>query len=275
VFAFIEESFFMSWARRLSLEEDENCPASLTAPTTDLVSKYADATVYYIASWLVAQLFVANRAGGAEQKKAFANLAERHNLSSEKAMEDSLPTDVVDRRERKSLRRASRVFYLFIRLVESWHIANLTLPMMVRYSDGELLNEIQWAIMSDEDIKSKFEFLCKSDGSYLAGLEGAKERSAALQFVLMKFQRMRGREFERTIRGQSGKSRRAADANATTRINVAMQTGASKEGASREKDAEERLKIQYKKIEDHLVDLPSDMIEDVDEAGTESDSDYE
>ena len=250
VYAFIEDCLFICWSRRLQLEEDARSPLRVVIPKEDRVSKYASGIVYYTGSWLLSQLMTTKKIGDKEKKAAFASFAEAHNLSKDDALKAELPTGVVDRRERKSLCRISAEGYQFIRQIESAHIENLTLPMMLRYPGGDLPSAITSTILNDKDFIKCLEQLCLVDGVYIKGLEREAMRKALLEHILLKFSHMRGREFERTIKGQSSRGQTGVH-RTTTRMNVTVQSEASREAKSREGDLEARL-LKQMTIDDKI-----------------------
>ena len=55
----------------------------------------------------------------------------------------------------------SEKYYNFIGdVIESTHVANLTLDMMMAYADGDIICEIKERILRSDTVKSKFAALC-------------------------------------------------------------------------------------------------------------------
>ena len=271
---YIEDCLHKSWARRLVQSDEATNPTIISIPETDLVKKYALPVNYYTSSWLVSRISAATTVKGRPRKRIYGAFAKHHNLSVEDARDKySLPTGLVDRRERKSLSRASPEFFAFTRKVESVHLANLNLPMMLKYPDGTLPTAIQAAVAADDGIVSEFDALCRQDdGVYIDGLEPREVRREILMYAFVKFSRMRGREFERAIRGQS-KTSQSGVSGTTTRIGVTVALESSREASSREQDMENRLQKKYKHIESTILEFPADSAVDVDDDESKNDDD--
>ena len=223
VYANIEDKLFRRWAiHSLQLHR-----AEISFPEVISVHKYSMGVLYYTGGWLLSSL---DKAGGKSLKhkqgpiqmklESMKELASKQSISKDQATSSGLPTDVIDRKEMNELRRPSRAFYDFLTRIEAIYMENLTIDMMLSYSAGGLLSAIAEAIIENQGVRSNFlELVSESTDPRVF--------RSLLAYVLKKYERMRGRWFQKAI--STGQPCKGADAVAKipTRLNVAAKSEAA------------------------------------------------
>ena len=127
--------------------------------------------------------------------------------------------DLRDGSRRSALVRPDKEFFSFVQLIESIYLENLSVKMMLSYYEGDLLPSIAAAIKSEKQVIRRFESLLDDD-------ERLQARSALLlDYVVVKFGRMRGNWFVKAMAGQAVMSFREVQ-EMSTRKNVAAKTAA-------------------------------------------------
>jgi hypothetical protein len=71
-----------------------------------------------------------------------------HTVDEHSAKALNLPTSLVETRKQRALAYCTHEYFDFICLVESIHLANLTLKMMLAYNNGNIVNVIKMSILS-------------------------------------------------------------------------------------------------------------------------------
>ena len=163
-------------------------------------------------------------------------LAEAVGVTQEEAVRQKVPTELIERRERKCLRRPSALFLGYISHVETVYMENMNIDNMVAYADGNLLEEIKTEIMKHPCLRVKFLglFPASSDTS-----DNTKQE--IMGYVLKKFKCMRGKWFSKAIKGQVGKMHQKIE-KAATRDAVGAK------GMAAKKAAEAVVKSELKKV---------------------------
>lgn len=206
LFLFLESALFVEWCGILS---DGTRPL-INFPVDNLIQPYAEPVVYCAASWTLQRASLAKTVPK-DDRPPYMDFAVRHNLSESEAKAASLPTEVVDQRERKFLFCSSSEYFDFKQIVESVYLANLNLMMMLAYADGCLCYEIHQAIINDDGIRDHFFGLCKNIDS----LQDDETALNVMHFLLLCFVRMRGHWFAQSMRAEVGDSYNAMEKMAT------------------------------------------------------------
>mmetsp|Transcript_12557 Transcript_12557/g.18937 ORF Transcript_12557/g.18937 Transcript_12557/m.18937 type:complete len:219 (+) Transcript_12557:1-657(+) len=125
----------------------------------------------------------------------------------EKAKEAGLPFHIVELRQKRSLIFCSKEYYSFICVIESTYVQNLTLKMMLAYTDGDLVNAIHKALYASEKIRSMFFALNRASEDVDDINDDERESQLEiLKFILDRYVRMRGCWFVKFLKSTQGKS---------------------------------------------------------------------
>ena len=108
----------------------------------------------------------------------------------------------------------SEKYYNFIGdVIESTHVANLTLDMMMAYADGDIICEIKERILKSDAVKSKFAALCSTTDEATFSTEDTEK---LLAYILDRYANMRGAYFVKHMRGcQNSSAGKLAESQAT------------------------------------------------------------
>ena len=148
---FIFDALFAAWSRLLV--EDERVAVEIASG--DLVAKYSRPVVYYVAGWTLQRASLALTIGEQEREMYFA-FASSQSISKETAKAENLPCSLVELRQKKKLFYPSKEYFSFILLVETTYIKNLNLKIMMAFMEGDLVQEINDAILGSELMRSNF-----------------------------------------------------------------------------------------------------------------------
>ena len=154
----------------------------------------------------------------------YMQFASNQSISKETAKEQSLPSSLIEMRQKKKLFYPSKEYFSFILLVESTYIKNLTLKMMMAFMEGDLVKEINDAILRSDWMRSKFRELVGDDNP-----AGESDYLNIMKYLLERYLHMRGCWFVKFMKGNQQKSmgeRRAE--NDATRTKVAYADKQSK-----------------------------------------------
>jgi hypothetical protein len=252
VFVALEIFLFIKWSKA-SVEMDR---PPIIFPTENGVSTYALPVVYYTTSWLLSKLFHAKTVAK-HLRRPYQVFGMHHSINKKDAHDAGLPTELVDRREKKSLFRSSIEFFLFVQRIESVFLANLNLKMMLAYSDGDLCETIQQGILRDGPILESFFELCNNVDDM--PLENTV-RHAILAFVLERYVNMRGRWFIKSMKGhcKGGGQNDAVNKKAATRTKVAATIACSKARAKGRDEKESEMKEAYSEAANNVLDKTDD-----------------
>ena len=139
---YLYNALFFDWS--YSSTDRDRPDILLPEAGESLVGKYSRAVIYYVAGWVLHKMSLAETIAKGERQIYF-DFVKNHTMDAESALSVGLPTRLVDKRKR---RRGSKIycssdFYNFISFVESTFLNNLTLEMMMAYSNGDLVYAIK------------------------------------------------------------------------------------------------------------------------------------
>ena len=211
----IEDKMYRQWA--LASYSDDLPPIEI--PLEVDVHKASEGVLYYTAGWILSKIPTSTRGKNIFEKRFRETFATCFSISSEEAEHNSLPTQLVKKREMKSLTYPNEAVYSFVALLETIYMKNLTTTMMIAYSDGKLLHRIHQAIYKNADVGAIF--IEKFD------LEDVEHSWNLFVHILKKFRNMRGRWFVNSLRGQKKKTLQVVD-DFATRKGVANAAAVSK-----------------------------------------------
>jgi hypothetical protein len=263
-FSAIEMALYTCWT---ALSHDSQVP-EIEIPKTPSVHPYSEEVLYHVAGWVISQLAKTKKQKSelsSERRYQQPRLAEMHSLTKAEAEEAKLPTDLVNDREKESLRRPSAEFYNFITHIETVFMANMSVDMMKGYSSGNLLNAVKVAILDSEMMKAKFSKLCQPD------FDDDGVKAEVMLYILDKYKHMRGRWFQKGIKGQTNETYGCVN-KAATRAGVAAKGLACK--TSGKDEFGEMYKSAKKVIQSGAVEEDVDSREGEDSL-SEGDRDHE
>lgn len=238
------EALFFYWCRTM-VDDDRR---AIEIPDKDLVAKYSQEVVYYVAGWTLQRASLAKTVGELDRFK-YQQFATSHNTTIDTAKQASLPYELVELRQKKILFYASEAYFNFIRLVESIYIKNLTMSMMLAYADGDLVKAIDAKIKSSDRVQAVFFSLFSSDN-----VLGESDKLDIMHYVLERYLKMRGCWFVKHMKTNQGKSLgEVRVANAPTRTMVAH-----KHTQTKEKGAEEREQALWDSAKQNVIDFVND-----------------
>jgi hypothetical protein len=171
------------------------------------VHEASKGVLYYTAGWILSKIATSKRGNDRVERRFRQSFAKSFSITSEEAERNSLPMELVKKREMKSLTYPNETLYSFVALLETIYMKNLTTTMMIAYSDGKLLHRIHQAIFESADVGALF--IEKFD------LEEVDHSRNLLLEILSKFRNMRGRWFVNSLRGQKKKTLGVVDDFAT------------------------------------------------------------
>ena len=125
----------------------------------------------------------------------------------------NLPTSLVERRKRRALVFCTRNYFDFLCCIESIFLANLTLKMMLAYSDGDIVTRIKTSILSHNEMRERISFLLGSDNK--------ADNQHLLTYIIERYANMWGTYFVRHLKGNSGNLIQKLADSQTTRTKVA------------------------------------------------------
>ena len=183
------------------------------------------------------------------QRMIYTQFAEMHCLSEDKARELGLPIGLVQRRRRRANMYCSEKYYNFIGdVIESTHVANLTLDMMMAYADGDIICEIKERILKSDAVKSKFAALCSTTDEATFSTEDTEK---LLAYILDRYANMRGAYFVKHMRGCQNSSAGKLAQSQATRTKVLQSSAAASYSSSKVK-SEQAVETEDEKTEKEL-----------------------
>jgi hypothetical protein len=183
--------------------------------------------------------------------------ATEYSISKKDALDEGLPSEVVDRREKTALHRSSKqFFFLFIQGIESVFLSNLNLKMMMAYSDGNLCEGIRRGIMTNDTIVGEFIHMCNNVENMPLEIS---VRMDIMAFALKKYVNMRGHWFLKTMKGhRKGFKDDAISGKAATRTKVAATIACSRAKADALKERDQQIQIEYEIVASNLLERADD-----------------
>jgi hypothetical protein len=158
--AFLHLALFQAWSD--AIRDNEKPPIEF--PVDCLVGMYTLPVVYYVAGWTLFSMSKATTIA-ADNRPVCFTFAASQTIDESAAKRMSLPTSLVERRKRRALVYCTREYFDFLCRIESIFLANLTLKMMLAYSDGDIVTRIKTSILSHNEMRGKISFLLGSDNN--------------------------------------------------------------------------------------------------------------
>jgi hypothetical protein len=211
----VEDKMYRQWA----LASYSHGLPPIEIPLEVDVHNGSKGVLYYTAGWILSKIPSSKRGNDKFEKKFRETFAKHLSITYEEAERNSLPMQLVKKREMKSLTYPNETFYTFIALLETIYMKNLTTTMMIAYSDGKLLHRIHQAIFVNAGVRAIF--IENFD------LENVEYSWNLLHRILSNFRNMRGRWFVSSLHGQKRKTLRVVD-NFATRKGVANAAAVAK-----------------------------------------------
>jgi hypothetical protein len=148
---FFHHVVFLAWSHFVCSKDKP----PIKFPVDCLVGKHACPVMYYVAGWT---LYSASKAltVARDKRPLFLEFSMTHSIDEDIARSSGLPTSLVERRKRNSSVYCSHDYFEFICFVESVYLANLTLKMMMEYTDGDIIARIKISIIGNQAAKDRF-----------------------------------------------------------------------------------------------------------------------
>ena len=140
--AFLHLALFQAWSDAIC--DNEKPPIEF--PVDCLVGRYALPVVYYVAGWTLFSMSKASMIAVDNRPVCFS-FAAAQTIDGCAAKGMNLPSSLVERRKRRASVYCTREYFDFICRIESIFLANLTLKMMLAYSDGDIVTRIKTSIL--------------------------------------------------------------------------------------------------------------------------------
>ncbi len=86
-------------------------------------------------------------------------------------------------------------YFDFLFCIESIFVANLTLKMMLAYSNGDIVTRIETSILSHNEMRERI--------SFLSGSDNKADNQHLLTYIVERYANMRGTYFVRHLKGNS------------------------------------------------------------------------
>jgi hypothetical protein len=112
----------------------------------NLVGRYALPVVYYVTGWMLFSMSKASTVA-ADNKPVCFTFAASQTIDERAAKRMNLPASLVERRKQRASVYCSREYFDFLCRIESIFLANLTLKMMLAYSNGDIVTRIKTSIL--------------------------------------------------------------------------------------------------------------------------------
>merc|ERR1711862_824904 len=153
---YLHNALLFGWMHSNSEKPD------IEIPEKSLIGKYARRVLYYVSGWTLHSMSKAKTIAKS-QRRICTQFAEMHSLSEDEAKEQGLPIGLVQRRNQRADMFCSENYYNFIGdVIESTHVANPTLDMMMAYADRDIICAIKEQILKSDVVKNKFAALCST-----------------------------------------------------------------------------------------------------------------
>jgi hypothetical protein len=215
----IEMVIFYKWAH---LQYSRTRPSIVINETDQFsVDKYSTGVLYYTTGWILQRL-IFDKSEKKIIQLVFGEFADCHCLSCDDAKSANLPVELVVHRQVSKLVYSDSPFFELIKLIESIYVANLSMEMMLAYDDGSLIEHIHHAIYMNKFVREKFFLLLHDEFNDKISL-------SIFSFILVRFKRMRGRWFVKSLRADHGKLK-GVD-NLSTRTSVIAKSEIAKQKA--------------------------------------------
>jgi hypothetical protein len=151
--AFLHFALFQAWSNAIC--DNEKPPIEF--PVDCLVGRYALPVVYYVAGWTLFSMSKATTIA-ADNRPVYFTFPASRIIEEREAKRMNLPSSLVERRKQRASVYCTREYFDFLCCIESIVLANLTLKMMLAYSDGDIVTRIKTSILSHNEMSEKNPF---------------------------------------------------------------------------------------------------------------------
>ncbi len=151
--------------------------------------------VCYVARW---RLYSASKAStiAAANRPVWFTFAASQTIDERAAKRMNLLTSLMERRKWWASVFCTRGYFDFICCVKSIFLANLTLKMMLAYSDGDTVTRIKMSILLHNEMRERI--------SFLSGSGNEANNQLLLTYIVERYANMGGTYFVRHYKGNSG-----------------------------------------------------------------------
>ncbi len=189
--AFLHLALFQAWSNAIC----DNEKPHIEFPVDCLVGRYALPVVYYVAGWTLFSMSKATTIA-ADNRPVCFTFAASQTIDERAAKRMNLPSSLVERRKRRASVYCTREYFDFLCCIESIFLANLTLKMMLAYSDGDIVTRFKTSILSHNEMREKISFLSGSDNN--------AKNQLLLIYIVERYANMWGTYFVRHLKGNGG-----------------------------------------------------------------------
>ena len=211
---------FVDWSH---LHYSRDHPTIIIIPPNEIeIHPYSTDILYYTAGFILQRLSVAKTEKGSF-RYWFTTFAESNTMLLEDAIDEGLPTSIIEHRQLNNLFCPNQRFFRFIQIIEANYVSNFTLEMMIAFDDGSLIDEINNTLKGDSCLFVQFKLLFDDIEEYDDEIV-----NAIYDFIFLRFKRMRGKWFVKSMQAEHGGKSKCID-DFSTRGRVIAQTEVSKE----------------------------------------------
>jgi hypothetical protein len=184
--AFLHLALFQAWSDAIC----GNKKPPIEFPVDCLVGRYTLPVVYYVAGWT---LYSASKAStiAADNRPVCFTFAASQTIDERVANRMSLPTSLVERRKWRASVFCTHGYFDFICCIESIFLSNLTLKMMLAYSNGDIITRVKTSILSHNEMRERI--------SFLAGSDNEAKNQLLLTYIVERYANIRGTCFVRHL----------------------------------------------------------------------------
>ncbi len=201
--AFLHLALFQAWSNAVC--DNEKPPIEFLVDC--LIRRYTLPVVYYLAGWMLFSMSKASMVA-ADNRPVCFTFAASQTIDERAAKRMNLPASLMERRKWQALVYCSWEYFDFLCPIESIFLANLTLKMMLAYSNGDIVTRIKTSILSHNEMRERI--------SFLSGSDNKADNQLLLTYIIERYANMRGTVFVWHLKGNSGNLiQKMADSQAT------------------------------------------------------------
>ena len=232
----IEMVLFVDWSY---LHYSRDHQSIIIIPSNEMENHpYSTDVLYYTAGFILQRLFVAKTEKGSF-RYWFTTFAESNTMLLDYAIDEGLPTSIIEHCQLNNIFCPNQRFFHFIQIIEANYVSNFTLEIMTAYDDGSLIDEINNALKGDSCLFVQFKLLFDNIEDY-----DDEIANAIYDFIFLRFKRMRGKWFVKSMRAEHG-GKSTCIYDFSTRGRVIAQIEVSKEKSIAVVNATETASLGY------------------------------
>lgn len=230
----LDDMLYDVWIK--CIRESTLAPFVIPRDSSALDTRLHD-VVYYIASSCGSKYRKRSRqldTAGVDYYASWIEFVKKNFIAADIARDLELPTDLVDRRNRRSLMYACPRFFNFVKIVEATFCTNLSLEALALHG-GTIVGDLFQRLKETEHIRVLFDECLVG-----TGCERATDQDEVTQawddmfeYTLRYYLRMRGKDFTKTVNDATRV--KAAGDSATTRVSVQVAFNLAKEKGEKER----------------------------------------